>query len=184
MDQRLDALLFSMLASVAPEHGCAYVAGPLATGRNYYILLAEGKRDLADRSRSDNEPSMRRFVSNLRTQLPYPVIDPGVLRVGHWNGKEMGDFFLRVIDQFAKEVWFMDGWEFSRGATKEASFCLANGIRCLDQDGKEMDFNRAISRIEETVRFLRNLGLDTDIFAGRVRAIQAVANRNGNVAGV
>jgi hypothetical protein len=109
--------LLDAIGSVVPRRGGAYVAGPLATGRKYYELLASGQESAASDVREHNESKMKAYVVSLRERLSYPVIDPGLLKVEEWTSREIGEFYIEVIDLFAKEMWFMDGWQYSRGAT-------------------------------------------------------------------
>lgn len=164
---QLRTYLLDAIASVVPPRGGAYVAGPLATGRRYYEMLASGEdtgsiRDL-------NEREMRNFIGSLRMQLSYPVIDPGWLKIPIWTSAETGEFYLEVIDRFAKELWFMDGWEYSRGATKEFQFAMLNGLSCYDARGERLSAERGVQLISDVVSTLAALGIDCSRFNERLR---------------
>src|SRR5258707_472701 len=107
-----------LLDSVLAKRSAIYVAGPLDTGRIYYEALARGYGNEDVRLR--NQEALTSFAIRLRMRFnPVPVIDPGPLRVSEWSAHEIGQFFLETIKRYAKEAWFIDGWEYSSGATKE-----------------------------------------------------------------
>lgn len=174
MSNSLESYLISAFASVAPKTGCAYVAGPLATGKTYYDHIARGEDNLASLVRGHNEKTIELFVNNLRYKLSYPIIDPGLLKIQEWSSRETGEFFLKVIKIFAKETWFINGWEYSRGATKEFEFCLLNGIPCLDENGKSISQKEAIEMISDVVTHLKENGIPADRFQDRLKIINTL----------
>jgi hypothetical protein len=88
--------------------------------------------------RKHNQTRLTNFTIQLREHLTYPVIDPGLLRVSGWAGKDYGSFFLEVMEQYAKEAWFIDGWEFSYGATREFLFFTSLGRPCINERGEDL----------------------------------------------
>src|SRR5712671_5738513 len=103
--ERMQQYLLDAIGSVVPLRGGAYVAGPLATGKRYYELVASGQQHIASKIRAENEHNMKVFVASLRNRLPYPVIDPGLIKISTWTATEIGDFYIKVIEQFVKEIW-------------------------------------------------------------------------------
>jgi hypothetical protein len=120
---------------------------------------------------------MRSFVRTLRERAARPVIDSGVLRVAHWSGSEHGEFFMRVISELCREVVFLNGWEFSSGATKEFIFSLERGIRCLDASGIELTLVRGERLITRAMTVVRGAGGPLDVFERRLQALTAVRDR-------
>jgi hypothetical protein len=169
----LQRYLLEAVASVVPLRGGAYVAGPLAAGRRYFELLASGQETAASSIRQRNEEEMKIFVAALRSRLPYPVIDPGLIKIDDWTAREIGDFYLKIIELFVGEIWLMDGWEYSRGATKEFQFALAHGVRCLDSHGTPISADDGHKMISEVVAHLNKLGIDPSRFIERLAAIRA-----------
>jgi hypothetical protein len=170
--ESLQRYLLTAIASVVPPHGGAYVGGPLATGKEYYELLASGDELAASRIREGNERKMRLFVQSLRAKLRHPVIDPGLLKIERWTSREIGDFYIKVIEEFAAEVWFMEGWEYSRGATREFIFAVSRRIRCLDSSGVEISAKHGSRLIAKVVDHLREMGLDASRFVERISKIE------------
>lgn len=169
--------LLEAIGSVVPPHEAAYVAGPLATGQRYYELLASGDSEAASRVRQENEVAMGRFVSTLRTKLSYPVIDSGVMKIENWAAREIGELYLKIISSFAKEIWFMDGWEYSRGATKEFQFGVANGVSTLNSSGKTLSAEQGCRLIKAAAARLMALGIDATRFVDRIDQIRKVRDR-------
>jgi hypothetical protein len=149
--------LFRVLDSVLQPQSCAYVAGPLDSGRTYYERLASGAPPVV---RAENESRLSAFTARLREHRTYPVIDPGLLKVAGWSGKEYSVFFLEMIRRYARECWFVDGWEFSTGATKEFVFCCTIQTPCLTESGERLIAPEGLRLIHEAANFVRGLGLD------------------------
>jgi hypothetical protein len=168
----LQRYLLDAIGSVVPPRSGAYVAGPLATGRHYYELVAAGEDVAASRVRDENEEKMKAFVGSLRGRLSCPVIDPGLIKLDGWTSREVGDFYIKVIELFAKEVWFMDGWEYSRGATKEFQFAVANGVICMDSRGVIITSEEGCRMISDVVLHLKQLGIEPGRFVDRIAALR------------
>ena len=151
-------LLLTLLGSVLTPRSAIYVAGPLDTGRSYYEALARGKVDGS--VRAVNEAALSAFVARLRVQhRPTPVIDPGLLRVPEWSARDVGQFFLETISRYAKEAWFIDGWEYSSGATKEYLHCVALGIPCLTAEGGRIGPVHAVALLSSALEEIGRLGV-------------------------
>lgn len=174
MDYReLSDLLMKAFASVVDKKTATYVAGPLATGRRYYDELAAGTLQ-AEAVRESNELAMRSFVRQLRGRGDRIIIDSGVLRVSIWTPSEHGDFFLRLIADYCREIVFLDGWEFSSGATKEFVYAFERGIRCLDSSEHEISLEQGKRLVEMAIAKVREVGGPTDVFERRLAAIETL----------
>jgi hypothetical protein len=92
--------------------------------------------------------------------LPYPVFDPGILRVEGWTDAQYGAFFIQILERIVKEAWFLDGWEFSHGATKEFMFCVKLGIPCFTEGGQIIDVELGRSMIRKASDYVDALGLN------------------------
>jgi hypothetical protein len=178
--ERLQQYLLDAVGSVVPVHGGAYVAGPLATGKRYYELVASGQHDVASTIRSENEGKMKAFVAALRTRLSYPVIDPGLIKISEWTPTDIGDFYITVIQRFVKEIWFMDDWQYSRGASKEFQFAITTHIVCLDANGTTIPAEVGANMISDVAKHLVQLGIDASRFADRVTNIRQALLLRGN----
>lgn len=154
----IQAICLQLLNSVLAPRSCAYASGPLDSG----VLLYENPTGMsAAEIRRHNQTQLTNFTIQLRQRLTYPVIDPGLLRVSGWVGKDYGSFFLKVMEQYAKEAWFIDGWEFSYGATKEFLFFTSLGRPCLNQRGEPLSTQVGKDLIQDAIIRLEEKGFDS-----------------------
>jgi hypothetical protein len=163
----IERICFNALDSVLEPRSSAYVAGPLDTGRLFYETIATDRRP-DHKVRQVNQESLTDFARKLRQRLPYPVIDPGVLIIEGGSGQQYGSFFLRVVERYVKEAWFIDGWEYSSGATKEFVYCLERAIPCLDSKGIRLTKPCGCELIMQAVTYIESLGLDATKLRSRV----------------
>ena len=155
----LSQLLFAAFDSALGPSSAIYAAGPLDTGLAYYEAL--GRNEAGDTVRALNQQRLTGFVSELRKRFhPISVIDPGLLRVPSWAPRETGQFFLDVISRYAREARFIDGWEYSSGATKEFLHCIGLGIPCFSANGDPLSIVEAISLLSSAIQNITDLGLD------------------------
>lgn len=162
-----------ILDSVLARHSAVYAAGPLETGLTYYEAAAQGVVDRAS-IRQLNQAKLSEFVAELRGSTNTAVIDPGILRVDGWPDELYGRFFIAVIERFACEARFLDGWEYSRGATSELVFCLENEIPCRARNGEKISPEVATELIGEAVRRLDDLGQDSVRFQARLSSLHSL----------
>lgn len=160
--------------SVLSPGSAIYAAGPLETGLIYYEAAARGRVDRAE-IRKVNQANLSEFVAELRAASDAAVIDPGILQIEGWPNELYGRFFIAVIERFAREARFLDGWQFSRGATSELIFCLENDIPCRSRGGKEISPEIATESIEAAVQHLDALGQDSSRFQARLSSLHSLA---------
>jgi hypothetical protein len=96
------------------------------------------------------------------------VIDPGPLRVDGWSPRQIGDFFLQTIGRYAREAWFIDGWEYSSGATKDYLHCATLGIPCFAENGKPLDPNQAVALLASAVEVISRLDVSAPQAEGAI----------------
>jgi hypothetical protein len=157
--QELEEICFQLLDSVLEPKAAVYVAGPLDSGQLYYESLVRGSVTAEVRHR--NQTRLTRFAQDLRRKLPCPVIDPGLLKIRGWTGDDHGEFFLKVISRYAREAWFIDGWQYSTGAAKEFFFCLSHRIPCFDSSGSILHEDSGRALVIRAAEYVNGLGLDS-----------------------
>ncbi len=170
---RIKEICLQLLDSVLNPHSAAYVSGPLDSGRLFYESLAKYSNPVAD-IRQRNQERLTEFAQKLRCRLPYPVIDPGPLRVHKWKGADYGIFFLEVLERYANEAWFIDGWEFSTGATKEFILCISKGIPCFTESGEGLTPHAGKLLVADAVSFIDALGLDSSKLRSRSQSLNDI----------
>jgi hypothetical protein len=158
-------VLFQLLDSVLQPRSCAYVAGPLDSGRALYERGACGD---GQPMRAENQNLLSAYAMELRKRLEYPVFDPGLLKIEGWSGREYSVFFLEIIRRYAKECWFVNGWEYSTGATKEFVFCCSIQMPCLTESGERLTIRDGIDLIQEAADCVHNLNRDDAKLRSRV----------------
>lgn len=163
----IEEYLFQILDSVVHKKTAIYVAGPLESGKEFYNLTASGEYVLG-LIRPKNQNKLSNFAQSLRQNLNQPVIDPGILKIPGWAGSDYGTFFIKIIENYAKEVWFMDEWEFSGGATKEFKFCATNGICCRDERGERLTAIAGNLLIKKAILYVEDLNLDSSRLKSRL----------------
>lgn len=161
--------LFAAMRSVAAPRSCCYVAGPLTTSAA--VLMGRDHQSLAE-VESRNRARMQEIAEYLRQHLAYPVIDSSVLQIPGWNGSDYGRFFLRVMEELCFEIRFIDGWEYSMGATKEFVRAQETNILCLDQDGAELTIDTGIRLIEAAASKMDDAGVENSRYLQRLDSLR------------
>jgi hypothetical protein len=161
--------LIAAMQSVAAPHSCCYLAGPLTTSEA--ALMGRADLSLAE-IESRNRARMQEIAGYLRRRLTYPVIDSSVLQVPGWAGSDYGRFFLRVIEELCFEIRFIDGWEYSMGATKEFVYSQKLRISCFDENGAGLTVDAGIRLIEIAVRKMESVGIENSRYAGRLLSLR------------
>lgn len=160
-------ICINLLRSVLSPKCAIYVAGPLDSGLLYFESILQQKLS-PDEIRAKNQERLTEFVGTLRLREHSPVIDPGLLRIPNWTGHDYGKLFVEIIEIFAKEAWFLNGWEFSNGATKEFMFCISNRIPCYDEKKGTLTQEKGMSMIENAVTYLESRGVDVHNLRSRL----------------
>jgi hypothetical protein len=114
---------------------------------------------------------MRQVAASLRRSLPYPVIDSSILRVPGWTGPDYGRFFLRVIEELCFELRFVDGWQYSRGATKEFVRAQQIGIGCYDESGRDLAVADGVRLIDGVLREIGAASIEDPGYGRRLRSL-------------
>lgn len=140
-------LLLDVLGLAVPPRSAAFVSGPVtpSPGRE------TGHELDADEVRRRNARAIEGFATRLRARRGRPVISPAGLDVPGWRGRDYGELFRRVIERFAAEVWFLEGWQFSPGCVQEIATCFRLGIVCLDHEGEPVDHPAAVRKVRQAL---------------------------------
>lgn len=159
------------LEAVLVPSSAAYVCGPLDHGVRYYEALA--RDESATGVRESNQAELTAFVNKLRAEQPRPVIDPGLLRVEGWDPRGYGEFFLEIIRRYVAETWFVDGWAYSHGATKEFLLSLELGLPCHDAEGAPLSVEAGAAAISRAADHVAELGADDRKLRERLGQLRA-----------
>lgn len=110
-------------------HPFSYLSVPITTGRAH--IDQESDRE------STIEYNKRRAhlaADRLRHTLKGMVIDPSrLLDIPAWRQSDYHAFWVKVIEEFAERVYFLDGWQYSVGCTIEFATTQALGLPALTE---------------------------------------------------
>ena len=90
-------------------------------------------------------------------------------------------FFLEVIRRYVKDCWFMNGWEYSVGATKEFVFCCTIQTPCFAESGLRLIPQEGTRLIREAACFVRGLGLDDAKLRSRAEDLNRIEGARPDV---
>jgi anti-sigma factor RsiW len=131
---------------------------------------------------AENRRRIHAFVERLRSHLPYPVIDSALLEVSHWDGHDYGEFFIEVLRRHAKEIRFLDGWEYSRGATKEFVAAVEwADIALYDERGAHLSAAAGADLLRSAIADLTRYGVDAAALRQREIQLAELARSSAQV---
>jgi hypothetical protein len=167
----IDVLLSAVGQCVDARHPFAYLSVPLTTGRAYIELQArqastgveDADRARAERKRTiaDNRKRAYEAAERLRTRLAGMVIDPSrFVDVAGWDQPDYHMFWTNVIERYAEEVFFLDGWQYSVGCTIEFSTAVKLGLPTMTADLTPLDASTGWELVHAAVSEYAKIGLD------------------------
>lgn len=166
----------------------AYVSTPITTGRRYYDWLASSKlsadspifpTEHAREVIAANQASAHSLVLRARHHLGKIVVDPTGLNAPEWSQRDFHVFWTRLITDRVGTVVFNDGWEYSTGCTYEYAAALKAGATVLDAHMSVMPPIVAVTKSDEAIALLRELGHAVDSLAVAQRQIEEAVESAG-----
>jgi hypothetical protein len=191
----IDVLLSVVRRCGDARHPFAYLSVPLTTGRAYIELRARkaktGELDAgefqAERRRTVEHNRRRAYeaAKRLRANVRGMVIDPSrMIDVPGWEQRDYHRFWTSVIDQFAEEVFFLDGWQYSVGCTIEFSTAIKLGLPTLTTEFGGLNASIGRQLVYAAVQEYAEIGLDSkplrDAFSIDTTDISARSESNGD----
>jgi hypothetical protein len=104
----------------------------------------------------------QRIAQQLRDATGDYVIDPSCFDVKGWSQEDYLSFWCCVIEKYAKEVRFNEGWEYSNGCTREFLAAQRAGIPTKDLAGKIISLSEALHAISNAIPALRKVSIPTN----------------------
>jgi len=156
------AALLEVYATVVPPQSATYCSTPVTSGVLYFDWLERrGGRyvdvdEIAGPEREAHTVEVVRrnrlrsqdLVASLRRRKPY-VIDPGA--IPHLPGWSQGDwlaFWEQVIEKYAAEVVFGEGWEYSNGCAHEFWFASSRRLPTYDGQMRPLSVSRGRAAVQ------------------------------------
>jgi hypothetical protein len=169
--ERIDVLLSVVGRCGDARHPFAYLSVPLTTGRAYIELRARRAQTGADdadefqaerrRTVEHNRRRAHEAAKRLRANVRGMVIDPSrLVDVPGWEQQDYHLFWTSVIDRFAEEVFFLDGWQYSVGCTIEFSTAVKLGLPTLTIESTELNPATGRQLVHDAVQEYAQIGLD------------------------
>lgn len=152
------------------KHPFGYLSVPITTGRAYLEVRARQAATGADHSAEQAERqktvagNRRRAyeaAKHLRASQPGMVIDPSrFVDVPGWEQRDYHAFWTMVIGQYAEEVFFLDGWQYSVGCTIEFSTAIRLGLPTLTTEFDTLNAVTGLRLVHAAVEEYIKIGLD------------------------
>jgi hypothetical protein len=189
-EREVEALL-NILASVIVGRSAVYVSAPITSGRRLAQWLASRNVEFdpshpesyAEFQREVLEPNCEHaqdIISNLRKKFPNVVIDPTALKdIEGWTQNDYRDLWGKVIEQYAKTVVFIDGWQYSNGCSYEflVSYQSASD-QCplvLNENLKPLTLEQGLILIRAAINELKEAELPTEFLERVVEQLASTA---------
>lgn len=151
-----------LLKDVFSNNRIVYASLPITTGWRYFAWL-QNTENSADKEAHyqdvilPNIEAGRVAIAKLRRRLRCTVIDPTQLEniKLDWPQERYYQFWDVIIKEVAREIVFLDGWEFSTGCchellsaleAKKAIYNQAHELLSVDQAKKLIDRSQAVYR--------------------------------------
>jgi hypothetical protein len=167
--------VLSVLDCVLHENEATYISIPITTGLRFLDWYKmEGKNIVSSEEYhalhykqviEQNISASADFVEHVRNTRGNAVIEPTKLVVKDWTQNDYHNFWIRIINRFIKEAFFMTGWHLSKGCTLEFLTAKRKGIPVYDVDSRPISTDEACTLLESTIDEYAKLGLETAFFS-------------------
>jgi len=162
----------SGFSCLVPLHEALYLSTPITNGP---IVVSEIKKrpELKKISTGDFEQFIKNEIipknsikahnsaAELRKSQCRVVIDPSCFFIEEWSQVDYLDLWEEVITLYAAEIWFNDGWFFSKGCVYEYSIGLKKQIPCFELTGEALAFDRSVELVSYGIAESQKVDIDT-----------------------
>lgn len=181
----------SILACALPSTKVIYISTPITNGK----ILLPWLSSLPDHVKSDSQtyeklllehvikPNIEKgqaFAARVRDLSRAPVIDPSPFMADDWTQTDYIELWTCVIEEYASEVWFNSGWEFSNGCTQEYLAALKAGIPTKDASGNPLPASHACALIEGVIPELQEAKVNAMVLRSVLSSIKAFITNTGS----
>ncbi|GAB3332751.1 hypothetical protein GCM10027299_39600 [Larkinella ripae] len=172
--------VLSAISCVVPYHSATYVSVPITTGKRFLDWYENIGKSLSGKQYNDqhyqevmrdNIANAQEFIQKLRQNYTL-VIEPTSLNMAEWSQNDYHLFWQAVIDHYVREVYFLDGWEFSKGCTIEFMTGLRKGIPLYNQNRQEISAVDGLLLLSAAIDGYNAIGLDTSFHQNAVSEIK------------
>ena len=164
--------LLRILVSVLGDRRADYVSSPLTGGPRFVEWFqTEGRNLVAGtpkyRERHNefvvrpNIAAAREVAERLRL-MGEVVIEPTSFDSPHWTQNDYRHLWGLVIQRHVKQVFLVDGWEFSSGCAYEYWIAASAGIETVTEDGTRIEQQMGIAAVRSAMREMQKVGISTE----------------------
>lgn len=114
------------------------------------------------------------FVNRVRSLLQSIVIDPSAFISEFYSQDDYNELWGEVINRFVSEIWFNQGWNYSRGCINEYVIALEKGIPAFDHNGKELLKKSALILINQSIHDFSTIGADVNHLRNGLKRISVI----------
>jgi hypothetical protein len=176
------AVVLEGFANVIERRTATYVSSPLTTGQTAAEWhLRNGGRRIADDEDfrrnviEPNRTAAAAYVRDLRKARGV-VIDPTAMGdLPGWTQPDYRYFWGRVIELYANEVVFRDGWQHSSGCAYEFFVALQSGASTLREDLTPLSLENGQELVRAAVEECETRGVSAEFLYGVVEALGELA---------
>lgn len=157
---------------LAPQ-SAIYLSTPITTGWRYYLWSQQNgtQNEFVGKVLEPNIAAAALTAKNISIIKKINVINPAVFYQKGWTQKMYLSLWVDVIQRFAAEVWFNDGWEYSNGCTHEFLVAVQAGRPCFTSTGNPLSLGKAIEAIRHALSEMRLCGMDTEQIEATVHSL-------------
>ena len=149
-------VLLGVLGCAIEPRSAVYVSTPITTGRRFVEWRAGAGAGLDPDDPAyayehllhviqPNRAHIAPVVESLRQRFPR-VIDPTAFEdVAGWEQHDYHGLWAGVIERFANQVVFAEGWTFSSGCVYELAAAIRAGIPLFEESGRPLAVDEALA---------------------------------------
>ena len=165
-------LALGIISCLIGEKKCIYLSTPITNGKRllnwYQNNLQDSPKDTSNYQNNHlkyvinpNCNDGKKFATYLRETTSSFVLDPSCLQIDNWSQSDYLELWDKIIEKFAEEVRFNDGWEYSNGCVHELILAKRYGIPTKNRLGFPISVDEAIMSLTASISRLKEVGINT-----------------------
>lgn len=140
----------------------AYIACPITGGHRHLEWVRNLRHNAGSTHRAaviePNTASADDFCSRVRVATGMVCINPATLYRSHWSQDDYRNFWSRVIEAFATQMYLSKGWELSVGCLFECLLAIRHELPLYDHNFKEVSYEIAAKQALAGISVLTEIG--------------------------
>jgi hypothetical protein len=113
---------------------------------------------------ASNLEAARQTVDRVRSTYKGAVIDPTMLDdISGWSQSDYHEFWVAIIEKYARIVVFVDGWQYSSGCSIELVAAYRCNLEVLDQDLNLLDERQALLLLTKAAKEFEDARLNSAV---------------------